>query len=497
MHKLNRPNIVILLSDQERFPQYYPAGWAEKHLHTRKRLEQHGLRFDNAFNCTSMCSPSRTSLFTGLYPAQSLVTDTLTYNDAPPQPTYSYLETMISWYLPNMAKLLKLSGYSVVYKGKWHLTKPMNGCTWTQNDVAMVAEIGFSEWDYPDAGEDTDPAHFGGGTADNDGRYLNDAITYIQQLDVKQGPFALILSMVNPHDVLAYPQTWQGQYPPEMLLGDIQLPPTIVEDLSTKPRCQAQALQLMNVALGPLSSEQDQLNYINFYANLQKKVDHQMGQLLDVLEDRHLLRDTVVFRLADHGELGLSHNGFRQKAFVTYEEAIHIPLIISNPQMFPEPRVTQSLVTMVDLMPTLATLTGTRPPRDWSFDGVDLSPILEDANASVQDEILFTFDDQRAGFSGQISATQQPNHIRCIRTNDWKYAYYFDPKELSNPQHAQPREYEMYNLADNPEETKNLANPAVKGYDLPEIVRKREELAARLDHLVADKLTPRRQGVGA
>lgn len=224
-----------------------------------------------------------TSLFTGLYPANSLVTDTLTYNDTPPQPTYSYLETMISWYLPNMAKLLKMSGYSVVYKGKWHLIKPMNSCTWTQNDVAMVAEIGFDEWDYPDAGEDTKPEHFGGGTADNDGRYLNDPITYVQQLDRTKGPFALILWLVNPHDVLAYPQTWQGQYPPKMLLGDIQLPPMIVEDLSSKPRCQAQVLQKMNLALGRLSTERDQLDYINFYANLQKKVDHQMGQLLDAL----------------------------------------------------------------------------------------------------------------------------------------------------------------------------------------------------------------------
>ena len=110
--------------------------------------------------------------------------------------------------------------------------------------------------------------------------------------------------------------------------------------------------------------------------------------------------------------------------------------------------------------------------------------------ASVQDEILFTFDDQRAAFANNISATRQPNHIRCIRTKEWKYAYYFDPKELSSPSLAQPREYEMYNLADDPHQVHNLGNPTVKGYDLRRNVKMRKALAAQLDKLVAARLAP-------
>ena len=79
-----------------------------------------------------------------------------------------------------------------------------------------------------------------------------------------------------------------------------------------------------------------------------------------------------------------------------------------------------------------------------------------------QQEAL-TFDDQRAEFANNISATRQPNHIRCIRTREWKYAYYFDPKELSSPSLAQPREYEMYNLADDPHQVHNLGNPHGQG----------------------------------
>jgi hypothetical protein len=57
--RLHRPNIVIFMTDQERYPQYYPRGWAEQNLPTRGRLARHGLTFENAFNSTTMCSPSR------------------------------------------------------------------------------------------------------------------------------------------------------------------------------------------------------------------------------------------------------------------------------------------------------------------------------------------------------------------------------------------------------------------------------------------------------
>jgi arylsulfatase A-like enzyme len=91
------------------------------------------------------------------------------------------------------------------------------------------------------------------------------------------------------------------------------------------------------------------------------------------------------------------------------------------------------------------------------------------------------------------SRSAQPGsrtHIRGIRTKEWKYAYYFDPKELSNPSLAQPREYEMYNLADDPHEVHNLGNPVAKGYHLPRNVKTRKALATRLDKLVATRLAP-------
>jgi arylsulfatase A-like enzyme len=71
-------NILLLMTDQERPPIWFPAGWEAANFPTLTRLKSKGLTFDRAFCCTSMCSPSRNSLFTGLFPAQHGATDCLT-----------------------------------------------------------------------------------------------------------------------------------------------------------------------------------------------------------------------------------------------------------------------------------------------------------------------------------------------------------------------------------------------------------------------------------
>ena len=99
----------------------------------------------------------------------------------------------------------------------------------------------------------------------------------------------------------------------------------------------------MAAYLGPAATASEaKLDYVNFYAHLHRVVDEKIGRLLDALGDpadpASLRSRTVIFRCADHGEMGLSHGGLRQKAFNAYEETIHIPLVVSNPVLFPKPR---------------------------------------------------------------------------------------------------------------------------------------------------------------
>ena len=115
---IEHPNLVLIITDQERTPMHWPEGFADRHMPSRARLARHGVSFDQATCNTTMCSPSRATLLTGLMPAQHRVIDTLTA-DGP----FSATETVLSPELPNLASMLRAAGYDVQYRGKWHLSR--------------------------------------------------------------------------------------------------------------------------------------------------------------------------------------------------------------------------------------------------------------------------------------------------------------------------------------------------------------------------------------
>ena len=485
-----RPNILLLITDQERYPTHWPAGWPSTNLPQWKRLQDHGLTFRRAYCVASMCSPSRASLFTGLYPKTHGVERTLSEGGSEPglQPT-----------VQTMGHMLASAGYNVVYKGKWHLSR---GDGVDDPSASQVAGYGFNNWEPPDAGEGTGIDGFGGGCSNNDGRFVTQAVNFLGTQTPEgtaTNPFALIVSLVNPHDVLAYPKTWDsdtcsGQgYADQgssMFAQGIDLADTVsysADDLSTKPTCQKESLTLMAAALGIVNSTLERHNYINFYAYLHKVVDDRMRQVLEALDANHLTDSTVIIRLSDHGEMGLAHGGLRQKIFNAYQETMHIPLVISHPNL--APMTTDCFASLVDLMPTLATLCGVPHPERFTFTGTDLTPLLTNPNAEVQSAILFTFDDQNAGVNFNQTTVKQPNHIRCVRLKDadgeWMYARYFDPSG------QEPDQYEMYRLKDgpgtevDPNELDNLAGNS--SWD-----SKRATLAQALAALEKAKLIPYR-----
>lgn len=497
------PNIILIITDQERYPQHWPEGWAEANLPAHQRLAANGLTFSRAFCNAAMCSPSRSSLFTGLHPAQHGVTMTLTEGGtaSPDEPT---LQDSVQ----TMGKMLNSAGYHVVLKGKWHLSKGEDGGIPSSEDVAA---FGFQEWEPTAAANDIAVDNFGGGCADWDRMIADQAITFLSTQTAEQTaqqPFMLTVGLGNPHDVLSYPMTWDQEEEDgctnyadfDLEQGIDILPPTNIENLAAnKPTCQAQMVPLIQAGLGPLITEAEKLNYVNFYAGLVKLVDVQIDRVLEAIPSE-ILDNTIIVFTSDHGEMGLSHGGLRQKAFNIYEETVNIPLIIHNPQLFPTAQSTDAFASLIDLMPTFATL-GQVPNREhWTFKGTDLSPLLSNPTTSVQNEVLFTFDDiNTAQPNGQIinpvtgePVPGPPNQIRAIFTQDddgeWKYARYFDPSGEEADQ------YEMYHLRDgegvdvDPYETDNLGNSASENYDNATYVAKRKQLAERLAALEAERL---------
>jgi len=468
-----RPNIVLLWIDQQRHPQHWPEGFAEAHLPADQRLMRHGLSFRRAYTAAAQCAPSRATFLTGTYPTTHGVTNTM---PSPLLPLQSFQH--------NLVRMMADAGYRVAYKGKWHLSVPVrvgapavyavDEPPWSRADIAHLAEAyGVPGWNPPDAGTtEFSLSTLGGGKADNDGRILSGAtagttgqtpgwgecaLEFLERYasSDRGRPFCLFVSLVNPHDISVFPRLYaEAGYRLEEFRGlGIPLPGNAHDSLETKPRIQRLFRDYFDTPEqgGALPSPQDRLDYVNFYAYLQKLVDEHVGALLDGLESLDLVEDTIVVRFSDHGEQGLSH-GLRQKMFSAYEETIHVPLVVSNPQLFPEPVQTDAFASLLDLLPTIAAL-GKVPEAAIArtgCKGVDLGPVLRDPEATVQDSVLFSYDDWFGpGFQSQ--ALSVPAHIRAVREGPWTYCVYFTAN-------GDAFEYELYNLDDDPLQLQNLAH---------------------------------------
>jgi len=462
----NKPNIVIIITDQQRALQHFPRDFIYR-LPALKQLMSNGLSFDRAFTGSCACAPSRATFLTSQYPAKHKTTDTGQLEPKEPLNTK----------LPNLAHVLEKAGYKTrAWLGKWHLgeiaTSPL--------------EAGFTEWDDPDSGITiSDYNTLGGGSVDNDGRYLADMLKFIEQQDENaQEPFCLVASFVNPHDGFVALRGLGGSGYASSTLTEaiVELPHNYrqhhpVQDKRLRPptpRAHPSASWWTFAASAdstkrPKHRPQD---YVNFYAYLQILVDKQIEQLLDGLAKQNLIDNTLIIRFADHGEMGMSH-GLVEKFFNAYEESIRIPFVFSNPVAWPTAQTTQSLASSVDLTPTIASLLGVEwykpegPIPDIAnptiFYGQDLSPILNDPTSSVQDHIHFTYDDQSAVIPPPADKPSQkvlyPSIVRTIRTDKWKYSVYFNETDEAKEEGAEG-DWELYDLEADPYEDNNLAgNP--------------------------------------
>jgi choline-sulfatase len=481
----SKMNVLLFITDQDRAIQHFPRGWVAQNMPGYSRLIRNGLSFRNAFTNACMCSPARSTLFSGYFPAQHGVKYTL--EEAMTHPRKNpQVELPVG--LKNAASVMSAAGYHAVYKGKWHCSKPA-GSSFTPADLQ---KYGFQRWDPPDGGANQDIDQAGGGTTNNDGRYMNQVgdaasgtegvLQYLNSFAAAQQPFFLVVSVVNPHDVLFYPKTFaEAGYDASWLQGDIRLPATVNEDLKSKPRVQREFRRIFNLTGYP-RTPQEKRNYLNFYGNLIRSSDSYLVQILDALTANGLLDDTLVIKTADHGEMGLAHGGLRQKNFNFYEESLRVPLVYSNPVLFPRPRLSTAMVSHVDFLPTLASIAGTPPAARADWQGVDYSHLLANPRSRRRQRyVVFTYDDFQ---SGQKTGPypRPPNHIVSIRERRWKLARYYDVKGKARTQ------WEMYDLKKDPLERKNLARPGYRR--TREQQRQFERLKRKLARVQRKRLRP-------
>ncbi len=399
-----RPNVLIVLDDQERFPMHLP----QPDLPQRERLRKSSVEFTNNYCTYPLCSPSRSTCMTGLYPHQAGINNNVDFNQKNPS-----LEPGI----PNLASVFKNAGYETGYFGKWHLTQKVH----TGGSGRTLAQYGFTDGNVCNqvVGWQSDQL-----VARNAARWVRSR--------KKNKPWFLIVCPVNPHDI-CFPQ-FQAVYR-NIPDREVALPPNFEEDLSGHPEAHRTLRYQDSLAKIQLQDNRDDwLDYLRFYLYLIEGVDKNLGRVLDGLEESGQWDNTIVVFTADHGEMGASH-GLVNKGFI-YEECLHIPLWISIPWALSGHHIRSELTSNLDLVPTLCNLTGIKWPTP--LPGMDLLPLKRDSEIEPRPYIFC-----EGGTSGVIKYNIP---WRGVHAGDWKYCLW------------QTGEEELYSCTEDPLEMQNLAD---------------------------------------
>lgn len=541
-----RPNFLIFMVDEERYPPVYETPaiklFRKKNLKAQEWLRECGIEFHRHYAAATACSPSRASLFTGQYPSLHGVTQTTGTAKNPFDPDVFWLDANTA---PTMGDYFRAGGYRTFYKGKWHVSHAdiiMSGThdaleTYTANgkrikkmiDVYLSANRldghGFDGWIGPEP-HGSKQANTG---TNRDPGFAKEAIELLEDLDREQKktrsqlpPWLIVNSFVNPHDIVLFGLAWERfGYPyTKGWVPDIPPPETEKENLSTKPQCQQSYVDVYPNMLMPQPTSEI---YRQFYYYLQKESDKHIQKVYKTLQNTSFFENTYVIFTSDHGEMLGAHGGMHQKWHNAYEEAIHVPLIISNYKVFKEPRNAQMLTSHVDLIPTLLGLAGIDPVKAREtlnqshtetkpLVGRDLAPVVLgkiDPDKSTEPLYFMTDDEISSGLhqTNQVTGKPytsviQPNHIESViavlntgnngEEEVWKYSRYFDNPQfwwkpfqedvsvkngkVKKNTKPVPSESEMYNVSADNLERVNLAHASNKSGDLEKIKQSLQEM---------------------
>lgn len=432
----NKPNILVIVVDQMRTPQWFPQRrQLNAMLPNIGRLQSSSVSFESHYTASNMCTPSRGVMTTGLYSHQ---TGCLFTGEGPSEST-------LAPRFPTWGTMLRQQGYATWWWGKWHLGHSGD------STPEGLEEHGFSGGTFPspngspNQGLQKDP-----GIVDQFCQWFDD--------NAGTGPWCTTVSLVNPHDICWWPKNPLPEDVPhwfDTAPVNFETP----EDLRRrgKPQLQIDYLNFMSPLLtgmltysGPDAARQ-WARCLDMYLWLQQQVDTQIGRVLDKLASRHEIdRNTVVVFTSDHGEYGGSH-GLRGKGAAAYDESIRVPLYIRDPQghLTPRPGDTRTqLTSSVDLTALLLTIgyggDGWRAESRYSHlaSRADLAAIARNATAKGRPWIAHVTDDMsveemttllkspdiRAVFgTGEMPTdipTSAPNHIVAVRTHDAKLSMY-------------------------------------------------------------------------
>jgi arylsulfatase A-like enzyme len=418
-----RPNILVIMVDQLRFPQWFGPlpGRGVGLPPNLQRLRQGAVSFGRHYTASNDCTPARSAMVTGLYTHQTgcMITGGSTLDPG----------------FPTWGTMLREHGYHTWWYGKWHLTH--HDGKWTEaKGRPLLEDYDFSGGTYPSP--DGGPGQ---------GFRVDPGIArQFEHWFAHEGgsePWCTTVSFVNPHDI-AWWYKWTDRVPAESqapgVVGrmppNFETPELLIE--RNKPLLQRSFQDTSARSFGPVpftgpEAHEKWTEFLDLYMKIQMDVDRHIGRVLQTLHSRpEVAENTVIVFTSDHGEYGGSH-GLRGKGACAYEEGIRVPLLVKDPRGLltssPE-RVREQLTSSVDLAPLLLTIGS--GSDDWRRDShyshiaarADLAAILADPAAPGRPYILHATDEIVTEYAIQPYAADAPLHVVALRTPEAKLATY-------------------------------------------------------------------------
>jgi arylsulfatase A len=412
------PNVVLIFVDDMGYGDIGPFGNTKVRTPNLDQFAREGMKF-TSFYATPVCSMSRACLMTGCYNARVSIPGVL----------FPGSQIGINSEETTVAEVLKSRGYSTICIGKWHLG---------HREPFLPTRHGFdSYFGIPYSNDmtlDTQHAKFAKDCVFRDG---------FTEEKARAEAIKHSVPLMRGDEVVEYPadqDTLTKRYTEEAV--------KFIRERSAGPFFVYLPHTMVHVPLAA-SADFRGKSGAGLLGDAIEELDWSVGQIMRTLKDQRLDENTLVIFTSDNGAASGSAGPWRGKKGSNYEGGVREPCIMRWPGMIPAGTTCNHIAGNIDLLPTLAKIAGAELP-DRTLDGRDISPLLFDPQAaSGRDVHLYFLANEK---------------LQGIRMGDWKLL--LTPPNPGNKKaqakqaktDAKPAGPELYNLADDPAETKNLAD---------------------------------------
>ena len=432
------------------------------------KLAQKGVKFNRAHTANPVCSPARASIMTGLLPHNHGVT-TVTH-------TVDVDQSNLRVEKEHWAQRLKDDGYNTGYFGKWHVerTNKLEDFGW--NEYALQDGVS-SEYinanknhkdsidkDKPHLFIDNPPGYsttpfYGVSNMDTEERVLGLVSSKAKEFINKEkgeNPWACFVSVIEPHDPFISTKKFYDMY--ENI--DLELPKSFNDDFADKPNIYKRGKKVFENM-----TKQDHIESIRNYYAMITEIDYEYGKIIDLLEEKGELENTIIIFTSDHGE-ALSSHGIYAKNLAAFEEIYRIPMIIAGPGI-KENKISEDLVSSMDLCPTILDLLDSKEIKN--IDSQSFKKILCSDEVNTIDKCFAEYDGTRLQLKQRVLWYKKLKYIFNGFDFDEFYDLDSDPDEINNlinsEKHKKQREmmveiywkelkkngdHSLYNLDNNP-----------------------------------------------